>query len=370
MIRSSVHFCCIVSLGSLVIGCSTPGQSRTDPRQKLLDSWAEHVILPNYSEFVARAQALEDATEELCSDSSSSLSKRLKLARQTWWDLREPWKHNEVIKFGPYREEPLRIGPKLDFWPTRFDAIEEALESSDELDEKSVSRLGTANRGMPVAEYLLYEVESDDEETEFAESSRRCEYLIGVTQDITTLGKSMLDAWSPEGDNYVAELTSPHEGSMFGDLRGALSEIVNRLAFTVEDIRGDKLGRPNGEQSGGAIQPDLIESRPSARSIQDLLDVLRGVELFYFGAETPEEAVGLADYLPSEPRDFNAEMRVQLDSCREALKAIDPLEDALSESPEKITAAEDALSELQRFIQVDVVSELGFSVSFNDNDGD
>lgn len=351
------------------MSCSPSEQTRTDPRQKLLDSWANHVILPGYTEFVKRAQLLEEATSELCADSSSSLAKRLQAARKAWWELREPWKNNEVIKFGPYREEPLRIGPKVDFWPTRIESIEDVLTSSDELDEMAVSQMGTVNRGMPVAEYLLYPVDAD-EELDFAESSRRCEYLLAVTQDITSLGESMLNAWSPGGENYAAELTAPQEGSMFGDLRGALSEVVNRLAFTVEDMRGDKIGRPNGEQSGGEVQPDLVESRPSARSIQDLLDVLRGVELFYFGADAPEEALGLSDYLPSEPRDFNAEMRSHLDSCRKALGAIDPFEEALSESPEEIIAAQEALSELQRFIQVDVVSELGFSVSFNDNDGD
>ncbi len=346
--------------------CARNRPAQRDPRLELLESWARHVILPTYEEFVARAHTLERDTQALCeSPNANALSK----ARNAWWSLRKPWKKNEVIKFGPYREEPLRLGPKLDFWPARLDSVDEVLADTEPLDAETVAAFGATLRGLPPAEYLLYDAE-EAPEVAFASQTRRCEYLVALTQDISSLAEAMLDAWVPEGGNYVAELIDPESGEAFDTVLLAVSEIPNRMAFTVEDMRRDKLGRPLGEQSGGSPQPDLVESRPSGRSIRDLLDNLAGVESYYFGAKTPEDALGLADFLPSAPRDYDEEMRDHLSACREALQAIDPLDKAIVEHPALVTAATEELAALQRFIQVDIMGELGFTTNFNDNDGD
>ena len=35
----------------------------------------------------------------------------------------------EILKFGPYIEEPYRLGPKIDFWPVRPHTIDEMLNA-------------------------------------------------------------------------------------------------------------------------------------------------------------------------------------------------------------------------------------------------
>jgi uncharacterized protein len=349
------------------IACSpSSSEPRHDPRQVLLESWGNDVILANYDEFVRLSQEFDESAQALCEEPTDE---SLQGAKDAWWAAREPWKKNQLVKFGPYREQPLALGSKLDFWPTRPEEVQAILDGELELDDEALDSVGAPARGMPASELLLWGTE-DPPEHAFASDGRRCEYLLALAADQVSLAREMFDAWSPDGGNYIAELTDPEHGEMFGDLKAALSEIVNRLAFTLEDMRGEKLGRPLGEQSGGTPQPDLIESRPSARSIQDLLDNISGIELIYYGAEEPEDAKGLTDYLPDEPRDFDAEMKDHVESCRSALEAIDPLERAIDEDPDAVVAAEDCLAALQTFIQVDVVNELGLTVNFNDADGD
>ncbi len=346
-----------------VAACSEPSQShRVDPRQELLDSWASDLILPQYAEFTKGAKVLEERVASLCDEPSADT---LRAAKDAWWKLRQPWKQNEIIKFGPYRDLPAPFGPMLNFWPTRPDVVQSVLDADEPLDVDSLAAFGSPARGMPAVEMLLY-VGGAPEDV-FDPSGRRCEYLLVASEDLHLVAAAFEDAWDPDGGNYVSELTDPKNGVTFQDLRAAVSEVVNRLAFTLEDMRGDKLGRPLGEQSGGEPQPDLIESRPSARSIQDLLDNLRGIELFYFGAEEPESAVGVSDFAPDR---FNEEMTTRLANCRLALEGIDPLEQAIAENADGVVAAEECLSELQTFIQVDLVNELGLTVNINDTDGD
>jgi len=357
-----------LALGMLLSSsCSTSSsESGEDPRQKLLASWTNDIILPGYARLVKDTQSLKKAVDALCDEPSEELWQE---AQAAWWAARAPWKEGQIIKFGPYRDQPLALGSKIDFWPTRPEVVEEILADDEELDQASLVSRGSPARGFPAVEQLLYSVDEDVEQA-FDPDARRCQYLKVASADLYDLAQQLLSAWDPEDGNYAAELTEPGSDKMFEDLKTALSEVTNRLAFTLEDMRGEKLGRPLGEQSGGEPQPELMESRPSARSVQDLLDSLRGVELFYFGAKQPESAIGLANFLPKSPRNFNEDMLQLLDDCSARLHALEPLEDILQDDPDKVVAAQDCLLEMQTFIQVDVVNELGLTVNFNDNDGD
>ena len=150
----------------------------------------------------------------------------------------------------------------------------------------------------------------------------------------------------------------------------ALSEVVNRMGFTIEIIRADKLGVPLGTTSGGTPQPDKAESQSSGRSLEDLRDNLRGLERLYYGDE-PTGQIGLDFYLRFRGHEFGALMRAELDASQAALDAIPgPLTTAITAAPASVNQAIETLGALQRFIQVDVINALALTLGFNDNDGD
>jgi uncharacterized protein len=365
---------------NFVIGCAAAGAAVLtklgfgcgpteieDSRRQLLTSWGQRFLLASYRDFEARSVELEARSNALCSAPSVEA---LEAARAAWWAARAPWKQSEVFAFGPYSDEPQRFGPKIDFWPARPDTVEEVLASTDPLTPETAAGMGAAGKGMPAIEYLLYQP-GIDVVTAFSPGSRRCEYLLAITADLVVKAGELTAAWDPTQGNFLGELTQAGKSSArFKSLHDALGEVVNRMGYTLENIRGDKLGRPLGTTSGGAPQPDKVESPFSGRSLEDIRDNVRGIERLYFGEPARDEA-GLEGYLVKRGKTFAKLMRAQLDATFAALDAVpEPLTEAIATSRDSVQAAIDQLGVLQRAIQVDVINALSLSVGFNDNDGD
>jgi predicted lipoprotein len=334
--------------------CAACGPPQEDLRRRLLRSWTERTILPLYAEVETRAEELESENAALCADPSAE---SLGGARDAWWAARGPLKQAEHFGFGPYTEEPLRYGPKLDFWPARPDSIEGVLADDVEIDADT---MGAAEKGSPAIEYLLYTVD----ETAFTSDGRRCAYLAAISADLPLQARLLREAWEPTSGNFAAELIDAGQGSTrFETLELALSEMVNRLGFIVENIRTDKLVTAGNE--------DKAESQFSARSLQDVRDNLRGVERSFFGTDGGKQEVTLEEYLRSRGHDLGPLLRSRLEACYVAIDAVSlPLTEAVTEEPAALETLQDELVQLQRAIQTDVLGALSLTVSFNDNDGD
>jgi uncharacterized protein len=347
--------------------CSESKSAPEDARRALLRGLGEEIFLPTYAELEAKIALLDESVGALCDEADGEA---LEDARDAWWEARAPLKRNELLAFGPYTDEPARYGPKLDFWPARVDTLEAVLEAEDELSADAVAGFGASQKGFPAIEYLLFDPETELE-TAFAEEPRRCEYLSALVADLGAKAQGLREAWDPAAGNYLDELVNAGRGSQaFRTLDLAIGEIVNRLVFTVENVRGDKLGAPAGTRSDGKPQPESAESRFSGRSLEDARDNLRGVEAVCLGAT--RDAASLASQLSRIGRsDLIELLETGFASSYAALDAIpEPLTTAVVADPAPVLAAIDELSNLQRLLQVDVIHALGLTLTFNDNDGD
>jgi uncharacterized protein len=358
-----------LQLGALALatlaatGCAEKGAG--DTRRELLASWSTALVVDGYRQFEGDASALSAALAEVCSEPSQSA---LDNARQAWWQARQPWEQLEVFAFGPYSREPLRLGPKIDLWPLRLpvEDVEELLASDSAVTPEAVNGMGVSRKGLQVAEYLLF---APDALTALGDA-RRCEYLSSVGTELVTRALELRQAWDPASGDFAGELSEAGRGrSAFDDLHDAFSEVINRMGFTLENLRTEKLLKPLGTSNGDPA-PDLVESRFSGRSVQDMRDNLDGIELIYFG-DPARSILGLDSYLSERGRSYATQMRDNLSAIREAFDAIpEPMTDAVSSSRQRIDAANAAVSDLQMLIQVDMINTLGLQVSFNDNDGD
>ena len=331
-----------------------------DRRRELLSSWTSDFLLAHYAEFTTKLEALRSASRVLEGEPDDEELSDVKAA---WREARRPWKETEVFKFGPVVDEPLRYGPKIDFWPARPDAVDAVLAATGTIDPEG---LGAAAKGLPAVEYLLF---ADGAGAGFRESARRYEYLEVLIDDLIAQSQALAGAWDSEGGDYQRELVDAGRGSeTYDTLSMALSEVVNRMGFTVENIRADKLGA--GMAPDGTPQPEKIESRFSGRSIDDIRDNLRGIELLFFG-DPAARVLALDDYLQHRGFRLARRMRADLEGCAAALERIDlPLSLAIEENQDLVREAIDRLAGLQRLIQVDVIGALSLNVRFNDNDGD
>jgi predicted lipoprotein len=353
-----------LALVPLVCACSSTGEG--DTRRELLESWSTGLIVPLYSDFEARSQTLATSLDALCAAPNDATFSE---ARAAWTSAREPLKQAEVFAFGPYSRPEFRIGPKIDSWPARPDAVEEYLSGTGGVDPATLANLGIFNKGLPVIEYLIYEPQVATS-AQLADP-RRCEYLRSAGAELVSRARELHLAWAPEAGNFAEQLSGAGRTSTaWRTLRDAFSEVINRMGFVVENIRRDKLGRPLGAMSGGVAVPDEAESRFSGRSLQDILDNLAGIEVVFFG-DPARSTPGVSRYASERGRNFDEQFGAALAAARLALEAVDvPLTQAVTSEPERVNEASARLLDLQTLIQVDLIGALGLSLNFNDNDGD
>jgi predicted lipoprotein len=351
----------VALLGASLCGCSS--REIADSRRELLTSWGDGVLLPLYGDFEARASTLAEHNAELCATPGEGT---LEAARSAWWDARAPFKQAEVFAFGPFKEFPWRLGPKLDFWPARTETLDEVLAGSEPLD---VAALGAPARGLPAVEYLLYPPDVDVL-AELGPGTRRCQYLEGLGADLVASAGELRHAWSRDGGDYLGELIDAGRGSeTYMSLPMAVGEVVQRMGFLLENVRNDKLRKPLGGSVDGPPAPGAAESRFSGRSLTDIRDNLAGLKLVYFGPGG--DSAGLGSYLRARGKDFDPLMSARFAAADAALDAVpEPLTLAVAEDPKSVVKLIDALDELGRAVQIDILNALAQNVGFNDNDGD
>jgi predicted lipoprotein len=347
-----------------VLGCSEPRATPEDTRRVLLKGLGEQVFLPRYVEFEALADAARLRGEAFCEEPNDET---LGEVRDAWWDARAPWKRNETVAFGPYAP-PDSFGAALDFWPCRAASADAVLAGTDPID---ASLLGAAAKGLPVFEYLIYDPAREPVAAAAVEP-RYCEYVDAVGTNLAADATALRAAWDPAEGDFLGELVEAGRSSKtYDSIEMALGEVVNRLVYDLEAVRGEKLGVPLGNKTGGTPQPDSVESRFSGRSLEDVRDSVRGVEEVVFGAAL-EKPASLGGYLEGIGRgELVPELRAAFDAAYAALDAVpEPLAEAVVSSPESVQAAIDALGAVQVLIQTDVINAMGLMLTFTDADGD
>ncbi|MEZ4320083.1 MAG: imelysin family protein [Myxococcota bacterium] len=346
-------------------GCvpsTAPVESELALRRDVLHALHTEVVAAGYADLTARSAVLSDAASAFCTAPDAA---GLEAVRTAWLEARTPWKQLEVVGFGPVVDEPYRFGPLLDFWPVRETVVDDLLASEAPVGPADVATFGASTRGFPVLDYLLWGPGEGSLDA-FVASPRRCTYVASLSADLHTNAAALEAAWvayAPALEDPAAAGTLP-----YADTQEVVDEWVNRMLFTIDDIRAEKLGKPLGDSSGGVPLTDAVESRYSGRSLRDTRDAFAGVERLFEG-----EPTGFQELMPDSrtPIGFFEDFAERRRLAREALEAIpETLEESVVAAPDRVVAAQDALREVQVSIQVDMAQALGVTLAFNDNDGD
>lgn len=376
-----VALLCIATT-TLTHSCSKPETADVDPREFILKSWSNNLILPEYQTFSESTETLQTHVTSLCAEKTEA---NLEQAQQSWKTSRTHWKRTEIFAFGPYADFPDRFGTQLDFWPARPETIETTLaELGADIDAQTLSTLGAASRGLPAVEYFLFATPQEDAATIATQDEilqhlnsdpNICIYLTAAAEDVHNQAVGIYQAWSPEHGDYYGKVVNPesYEDNMFMDRTESLSEVVNRMAFTIDNIRRDKLGKPAGE-STGAPSLESMESRYSQHALADIRANLEMILWLFEGNEdiTDPDAYWLKDHPRLFVRqDLIDDFYANYEQVITDLDALEPsLEASINDDPQKALKAIDSLGELQKTIQVDIINALSLTRSFNDSDGD
>lgn len=359
----------LVGLG-LLLGCA-PVPLSDGARRVALSTATEQVILPTYAELSARTAELASLLDEL---SSAPQDADLATIRRAYLDARTPFEEAQAFGFGPATD--LHSAPGIDQAPIDAAKVDAELASDAELTLARVRRLGANKRGLHAIEYLLFP--EDDAELEAAlladdvGGERRRQFVSLAAAIVASNAEALRRAWEPENGGYARQFSEPGTPeSVAQSVQEGLDTLLNEAVVASESVVDVKLGNPLGVTTGGRIDPAAQESERAGASLTDMLSNLRGVRNVYFGSRDGSIGVSLSSLVRAKSPSVDLHARTALTDAEAALLAIpEPLTDALTASPETVTAAYDAVKIVKLVLATEVLSTLGASLKFSNNDGD
>ena len=356
----------LLSIGCILLTqCLESSFQRTNNNLSILQAISSEVVLTRYEAFASSSESLSLAVTRLCNDTSNT---SLLLAREAWWITRGHWKHSMIVQFGPVKEYPLRLGPKLDTWPVNQRAIEDLIDDQQVLTLDQFSALGAATRGLPVIEYLLWNETSEAEVTDQLDhDTRRCDILRFAAEDVAINAQLLVTAWREDWLELVN--SSGPEEAPYDDPSEVISEWINRMAFTVEIIRVQTFEKPLGDFQPGNGRPDIVESRLSQRTLEDTRDALQGVVEIWHGKKD-DTSIGKLKNVVSSTEVINLVSQQLMESTAALATLEGDLLTLVDRQPEELQTTLDSLKQLQRVIQINLTQATQTTIRFNDTDGD
>lgn len=393
--RSCVVAATISLASSVAILACDDSSSDGVSEDAVLDHIADQVILPAHQAFVDATESLALTAANYC---DGGLDADLPAVHHAWLTAQTAEQHVELYNFGPWTEFPELLGSRINSWPAAPNNIEALLGSETPLTIEELQRKGSRERGLPVVEYLLFEDRGDDALNDGFVETRRCDYLVAATADLREQAKALHDAWSPDGGNYVTKLIRP-DGSdmMFETTHDALSELVNRMWFAIENLRRDTISKSLTSSPANA-NPLAAEGARGDAVYDTMIATLDAVEELFLGAPacsgddslaTPKnipdvgcEPLPNDGSNPSTPSidrllaergrpDVVLAFEQEVRGARASVRSL-PADwsNAVYDGRASVATMSDELKDVQLILQADVFNVLGLSIAFNDNDGD
>ena len=342
---------------SLCVACSSGKMKLSDARHIVLEDMTQTMIIPELNELSDKSVSFNNAIQTFTS--TPTLSGLQEVQRQ-WKDLQKQWQLTQAFQFGPAKNKGIK--DDLQFWPKRKSAIDSIISNSEELTQIYVTNLGVAQKGLPVIEYLIFDHENDTPHTlnQLTTETRRLTYLsqlgIDIVQSVTTLKEE----WRTDGKNYADMLINSTDG---------LNMVINQLVSLVENIRQQKIGKPLGKHAKGSARSGLVESQESETSVQHVYANIEGIQRLFEGSEYSKGLYGYLSYRHQEH--LGLQIKAQLTQILDQINTISgPLWKNVTENPEPIEVLYDQLTELLRFIKVDMAIAINETIHFSDSDGD
>jgi predicted lipoprotein len=369
--KVSVAAASLLALALVPAACSsdspTPNKFDSFDRKGMLQSLGNNVILPAFTEFASKADSLvSQATAFNQQPTATSLA----ATQALWLRTANAYKRCEVYQFGPLTNA---LAAAVDFWPTRPANTDSLLVRSPVITEALVAQQGVTVKGLAGLEYALYHgspATALARYTTATDAAKRRDYLLATAQDLRTSARQVRDAWQ---NGYVSTFAQQDGQSINGSINVTANAVISHIDY----IKNSKVGIPAGKKDG-TVQPEKVEAYESGTSIPQLLNDLTGVERLFTGTgatgSTGPGFNALLDHLGAtyNGQPLSNQILSQLADCRAKANALGntTLAQAVTQNPTGVTALYDSLKQLLVLTKVDMVSAVGVTLTFSDNDGD
>ncbi len=344
----------IIFCFSAVLFAGCKGDSEEVPRDDfdkaaMLTNMAEEVVQVSYSEWKSKVELLKQKASEFETTPSESA---LTTMQDAFLEAFKSWTYCSVFEFGPAAEKSLRL--KVNIFPIDTAQIEVNVLAGD-------VAFGNAQNaesvGFAALDYLLFE-----NEEELISSTPRQAYVVANIDWIRELSEEVSADWNSYQSDFISN-TSSGAGS-------PLSNLVNEINYEFELLKNARIGIPLGKKTLGVTRVHKLEGFYSEHSAELSLSNVSGIKNAFTGGT----GLGLDDYLNDLDARKNGELlsaqiKDLLDELESDLESVN-LKYAIENEPSTLDPMYNRIEQLVVLLKVDMTSQLGVQITYQDNDGD
>jgi predicted lipoprotein len=333
-------------------------------RQAMLTSYADNLIIPAYTSMSKR---MDECVTAVNAFATNPTNETLVNARAAWRTAYIEWEKVDLLEFGPAEDISLRMYTNV--YPTTVSKIENNINAGT----YDLEEFGNKDaQGFPAMDYLLNGVAGNDADilkyyTEGAQNAQRRQYLKDVATKMQEKINKVKSDWSGTYRNTYISSTGTDAGS-------SLSKTVNAYVLYFERyLRSGKIGLPAGAMTGVA-KPELAEAYYTADNLRDELarTAMKSVQDFY---NNTGGTSSLKSYLAAiGTKDDNGKLIADVinEEMNEAVSALGntDIKKEVTQDRQKVLLTYQQLQDVVPLLKVDMVSALGISITYVDNDGD
>lgn len=339
----------------------------TYDKKALFTNYADNVILPSYSNYEDKLDALEIALTDFNEAPDTAALREVQTAVL---DAYAAWKSCETFeKIGP--AEGIEAISNTNTFPTDTNAVLLNIQNGS-TGAAFIQTATNTQKGLPVLEYLFFSRQLSNEQilerfTTHAKAADFKAYATSVVTDLNRVYGFIKTNWVNYREDFINAIGT--------DAGSSFSALVNSIAIQTDNFKRHQIGIPAGYVGNVfvSVLPTKTEMYHANKSVEYMLLTLDNMERVMKGGSGP----GLYDYL----KHLNAtstigglladDIMAQLAVCRQKAIACGPDYTAtINADKSKSDALFLEAKKLLVLIKVDVPSAVGVSISYSDNDGD
>ncbi|WP_452229271.1 imelysin family protein [Lacinutrix sp. MEBiC02404] len=313
---------------------------------EVLTDLAIDVITETYNSLYTNSVTLETAVSNLTIGNETELD----AVKAAWQNTRAPWEKSEGFLYGPVDTDG--IDPAIDSWPVDVNAIDNILNSTNEITSALLESNNEA-RGFHTLEYFIWGLNGNKAASEL--TTRELEYLVAATQNLKTKTQELYFGWlTSEGDFASNFVNAGASGSIYTSQKGALEEIVEGLVIITDEVANGKIEEPLNGNNGGA-KPEAEESRFSNNSKLDFANNIRSIQNIYLGDFNGNNGNGITNVVALSNATLDAEVKVAIAAAITAIEAIPgTFTDAIVNNRTAVQNAQTKVAELLIVLESDL----------------
>jgi predicted lipoprotein len=367
MTQRKIKTVLVIGLFAGIASCDSGDSPFTSyDRTALLQNIGNNIIVPSYTSLQASVDELQAATLAFTDAPDAT---KLNSLRTKHTEAYKRWQRCGYYGFGP--ADDIFLVSSVNTFPTNKIKINASISSGTH----NFSAASSADeKGFPAIDFLIYGIADADEaivdlyvDGESAEN--RKQYLEDVVGDIKSKVDAVVDDWSADGGNYIADFIS-RGGTDVGSATGMLINALN--LYYESDVRDKKIGIPLGIRSLGIPIPANCEALYSVQSILLTRESLLALQQLFDGGS----GTGFDDYLDAINAKHNGSnlsdvIQQQIQSAIDKVALIpEPYAETVEVNPDPASAAYQELQKLVVLLKTDLPSSTGILITYQDNDGD